>query len=81
MRPNKILFKVWFPSYNFFGFLKRAVNMKKEAKINSTIYGIFDGHFDYEIAANSFSYFTTQPSAPHSLRISIALFRFCLAFD
>ncbi len=31
--------------------------------------------------ANSFSYLTTHPSAPHSLKISIALIRFSLAFD
>jgi len=35
----------------------------------------------YESAANSFSYFSTHPSALHSLKISIALLRFFWAFD
>ena len=37
---------------------------------------IIEGHFVHEISANPFSYFSTQPSAPHTLKMSIALFRF-----
>jgi len=35
----------------------------------------------HESAAISSLYFFTHPSAPHSLKISIGLFRFSLAFD
>jgi len=35
----------------------------------------------YEKEANSFSYFSTHPSAPHSVKVSIALFKFSLAFE
>jgi len=41
--------------------------------------GILEGGY-HQTEAGSSSYFSTHPSAPHSLRISVALTRFSLAF-
>ncbi len=61
-----------------FGYVRLSGRMKKLRYVWS-ISGFMRGAF-YENEASSFSYFSTHPSAPHSLKISIALFRFFFAF-